>query len=118
MKNYKDKKYCVVTYGCQMNVHDSEKIAGMMEDLGMKATDKPECADVVVFNTCCIREGAEDRAFSNIAALKKCKAKNPDMVIAVCGCMPQQKAGKYNLKQKFWRDNRTFAATYLLLQET
>jgi len=100
MINYEDKKYNVVTYGCQMNVHESEKISGILEDLGMKHVDSPELADVVVFNTCCIREGAEDRAFSNISALKKIKAKNPDMVIAVCGCMPQQKEGKYDFKKK------------------
>lgn len=100
MINLKNKKYNVVTFGCQMNVHDSEKIAGMLEDLGMTNIDTPEQADVVVFNTCCIREGAEDKAFSNIAALKKVKAKNPDMIIAVCGCMPQQKEGKYDLKKK------------------
>lgn len=100
MIEYKGKKYNVVTYGCQMNVHDSEKIAGILEGLGMTHIDKPEMADVVVFNTCCIREGAEDRAFSNIASLKKCKQKNPDMVIAVCGCMPQQKNGKYDFSKK------------------
>ena len=100
MIEFKDKKYCVVTFGCQMNVHESEKISGILQDLGLVITDKPENADVVVFNTCCIREGAEDRAFSNISALKKCKAKNPNMIIAVCGCMPQQKEGKYDLKKK------------------
>ncbi len=100
MISYKGKKFNVVTYGCQMNVHDSEKIMGMLQDLGMEGVATPEQADVVVFNTCCIREGAEDRAFSNIAALKKYKAKNPDMVIAVCGCMPQQKQGKYDFKKK------------------
>ena len=100
MMNYKDKKYHVVTYGCQMNVHESEKITGILQSLGMTSIDKPELADVVVFNTCCIREGAEDRAFSNISALKKYKAKNPEMVIVVCGCMPQQKQGKYDFKTK------------------
>ena len=100
MIDFSNKKYNIVTYGCQMNVHESEKIAGILQDLGLSHTDKPEDADVVVFNTCCIREGAEDRAFSNIAALKKCKAKNPNMIIAVCGCMPQQKQGKYDFKKK------------------
>ncbi len=100
MLDYKDKKYHIVTYGCQMNVHESEKIAGILQDLGMLLTNEITSADVVVFNTCCIREGAEDRAFSNISALKKVKAKNPDMIIAVCGCMPQQKAGKYDFKTK------------------
>ena len=100
MISFEDKKYTVVTFGCQMNVHESEKISGILEDLGLSHVDKAESADVVVFNTCCIREGAEDRAFSNISALKKCKQKNPNMIIAVCGCMPQQKEGKYNLQKK------------------
>ena len=100
MIDFNGKKYDIVTFGCQMNVHESEKIAGILQDLGLTCVDKPELADVVVFNTCCIREGAEDRAFSNISALKKCKAKNKDMIIAVCGCMPQQKQGKYDFKKK------------------
>jgi len=66
----------------------------------MKETSKPEEAKVVVFNTCCIREGAEDRAYNNIAALKKQKEQDPEKVIVVCGCMPQQKNGKYNLKTR------------------
>lgn len=100
MKNYIGKKYCVVTYGCQMNIRESEKIKGILESLGMIETDIATDANVIVFNTCCIREGAEDRAYNNIASLKKYKLANPDTVIAVCGCMPQQKNGKYNLKVK------------------
>lgn len=90
----------MVTYGCQMNVHESEKIKGILSSLKMKEIEDVNKADVVVFNTCCIREGAEDRAYNNIMALKKIKQANPSKVIAVCGCMPQQQAGKYNLKQK------------------
>lgn len=100
MIEFVGKYYHIVTYGCQMNVHESEKIAGILETMGMKATDNIKEAKVVVFNTCCIREGAEDRAFSNISALKKHKEKNDDVVIVMCGCMPQQKEGKYNLKTK------------------
>lgn len=100
MIDFNGRKYNIVTFGCQMNVHESEKIAGILEDLGLTHVEKPEMADVVVFNTCCIREGAEDRAFSNISALKKRKAQNPDMIIAVCGCIPQQKQGKYDFKKK------------------
>ena len=83
-----------------MNVHESEKIRGILYSLGMNEIDDIEKANVVVFNTCCIREGAEDRAYSNISALKKWKQQNPDNVIIVCGCMPQQKNGKYNFKTK------------------
>ena len=100
MSNFEGKKYLVVTYGCQMNVHDSEKIAGMCENLGMKKATSKNDADYIIFNTCCIREGAEDKAFSNICALKPLKKKNPALKIVVCGCMPQQREGKYDLKEK------------------
>ena len=93
-------KYYIFTYGCQMNVHESEKIRGNFISMGMKETQDTENADVVVFNTCCIREGAEDRAYNNIVALKKTKENNPNKIIILCGCMPQQPEGKYNLKQK------------------
>ncbi len=86
-----DKKYLVITYGCQMNIHESEKLCGMLEELGFEKTDKKEDADIIVFNTCCIRQGAEDRAFGNIGALKPLKKKNKNLIIAVCGCMTQQK---------------------------
>ena len=100
MNRYTGKNFHVVTYGCQMNVHESEKIRGILSSLGMIETQEINEATVVVFNTCCIREGAEDRAYSNIAALKKWKAADSSRVIAICGCMPQQKEGKYNLKEK------------------
>ncbi len=100
MSNYNGKLYHVVTYGCQMNVHESEKIRGILYSLGMNETEDIEKANVVVFNTCCIREGAEDRAYNNIMALRKWKEKNPNNVIVLCGCMPQQKDGKYNMKNK------------------
>ena len=100
MKNYIGKTYHVVTYGCQMNVHESEKIRGILSSLGMCEIDSAETADVVVFNTCCIREGAEDRAYNNIMNLRKSKEKNPEKVIVMCGCMPQQKQGKYDFKTK------------------
>jgi len=100
MNRYIGKKYCVVTYGCQMNIRESEKIKGTLSSLGMIETQSTEEAMVVVFNTCCIREGAEDRAYNNIAAMKKQKLANPEKVIVVCGCMTQQKNGKYNLKTR------------------
>ena len=100
MNSYTGKFYHVVTYGCQMNVHESEKIRGILSSLGMNEVEDIENANVVVFNTCCIREGAEDRAYNNIMALRKWKENNPNNVIVVCGCMPQQKGGKYNFKTK------------------
>ena len=96
-----NKFYHIVTYGCQMNIHESEKLAGMLEELGYIKTDNRVNADVVVFNTCCIRQGAEDRAFGNIGALKNQKKKNPNLIIAVCGCMTQQKDRVEKLKTSY-----------------
>lgn len=84
------KYYKIVTFGCQMNVHESEKIAGTLESLGYKATEIDEQADVVVFNTCCVREAAEQKALGNIGKFKPIKKQKKDMIIAVCGCMVQQ----------------------------
>lgn len=84
------KNYIIHTYGCQMNVHESEKIAGILADMGYSECNSPEDADVIVFNTCCVRENAEQHAFGNIGMLKKLKSIKPELVIAVCGCMTQQ----------------------------
>ena len=96
-----EKFYHIVTYGCQMNVHESEKIAGILSELGYKHCDGPEQADIVVFNTCCIRENAENHAFGNIGMLKKLKSRRKDMLIAVGGCLPQQLNKAENLHEKF-----------------
>ena len=93
------KRYHVVTYGCQMNLHESEKLAGILVDLGYSFVEDINLADIIVFNTCCIRENAEDRAEGNIGALKGLKKKNK--IIAVGGCMTQQKGKAELLKKKF-----------------
>ena len=95
------EKYHIVTYGCQMNVHESEKIAGILRRMGYEATPKIEDADIIVFNTCCIRENAENHAFGNIGALKKLKKQKPELIIAVGGCMTQEKGKTEILKKKF-----------------
>ncbi len=95
------KNYHIVTYGCQMNVHESEKIAGILRGMGYKETNEKENADIIVFNTCCIRENAENHAFGNIGALKKLKRQNPELIIAVGGCMTQEKGKTEVLKKKF-----------------
>lgn len=84
-------KAFVHTYGCQGNVSDGEKLKGMLEKMGYELTEEVENADLVLYNTCAIREHAEDRVFGNIGALKPLKKNNPDMIIALCGCMMQQK---------------------------
>ena len=84
------KYYHITTYGCQMNVHESEKIAGLLNELGYESCDAIENADIAVFNTCCIRENAENHAFGNIGMLKKLKAQKKNMIVAVGGCLTQQ----------------------------
>lgn len=95
------KKYFIVTYGCQMNTHESEKIAGALEELDFEKANSEQDADIVVFNTCCIRENAERRAQGNIGALKPLKKDKPSLLIAVGGCMTQQDGAAVKLKQKF-----------------
>ena len=80
----------VHTFGCQGNVADSERLKGLLEKMGFGFTEEPENADISLFNTCAVREHAEDRLFGNVGALKKIKEKNPDFKIILCGCMMQQ----------------------------
>lgn len=94
-------KYHIVTYGCQMNVHESEKMAGILRKMGYEETSSEEDADIILFNTCCIRENAENHAFGNIGALKKLKKQKPDLIIAVGGCMTQEKGKTEILRKKF-----------------
>ncbi|HVE45610.1 MAG TPA: tRNA (N6-isopentenyl adenosine(37)-C2)-methylthiotransferase MiaB [Acidimicrobiales bacterium] len=82
--------YLIRTFGCQMNVHDSERIAGLLEADGMTATEDLEAADVVVLNTCCIRENADNKLYGNLGQLKSLKDRRPGMQIAVAGCLAQK----------------------------
>lgn len=99
--DFKKKKYCVVTYGCQMNLHESEKISGILSGMGMSAVNESENADVVVFNTCCIRDTAERRALGNIGKMKELKKKNKNLLIVVTGCMTQQNGFAENMKERY-----------------
>lgn len=96
---YGSNKYHIITYGCQMNEHESEKIAGMCEALGFTKTENKKDADLIVLNTCCVRENAENKIIGNIGALKNLKAKNKHLKIAVLGCMTQQE----QIAQKIYR---------------
>lgn len=91
----------VHTYGCQGNVADSERIKGMLAQMGYGFTDTAEAADFVLFNTCAVREHAEDRVFGNVGALKPVKAEKRDMVIALCGCMMQQAHVSERIKKSY-----------------
>lgn len=93
--------YHIVTFGCQMNVHESEKIAYILENKGYSFTPDREKADIIVFNTCAIREGAEDRFLGNVGALKRQKKANPNLLIAVCGCATQKQSTAEYIKKTF-----------------
>ncbi len=98
-----DKKhtYFVETYGCQMNVRDSQTLRGFFEEMGYTPAETRESADAVIFNTCCVREGAEDRLLGNLGKLKQEKKKRPDMLVMVCGCMMQEEGSAEKIKKRF-----------------
>lgn len=101
-KRYSSKPLaCVVTYGCQQNIADSEHIKGMLETMGYGFTEERIQAKLIIFNTCAVREHAEDRVFGNVGALKKYKLENPDVIIALCGCMMQQQHIADKIKKSF-----------------
>jgi tRNA-2-methylthio-N6-dimethylallyladenosine synthase len=87
------RTYQVRTYGCQMNVHDSERLTGLLEESGLVPAAEGEQADVVVFNTCAVRENADNRLYGNLSHLAPIKRENPDMQIAVGGCLAQKDKG-------------------------
>ena len=95
------KKYFIQTFGCQMNIHDSEKIAGMLKKLNYEETEEKSQADIIVFNTCCIRESAELKIMAKIGDVKALKRANKNLIVVVCGCMTQQKGMPENIKKKF-----------------
>ena len=96
-----NKFYKINTYGCQMNVHESEKVAGILEEMGYLACPEGESADIIVFNTCCIRDTAERRALGNIGVVKAEKKTNPDLILAVFGCMTQQEGVADTIKNRY-----------------
>lgn len=91
----------ISTYGCQQNVSDSEKIRGMLKEMGFGFTDSADAADFIIFNTCAVREHAEDRVFGNLGALKNQKRRKPSLTIAMCGCMAQQAHVAQRVKDSF-----------------
>ena len=97
----KEHKYFLYTFGCQMNENDSEKIAGMLKDMGYVPSAAAEHSDIIIFNTCCVREHAEEKVYGYLGALKRLHTDNPDLIIAVCGCMVQQKEVQSTIKEKY-----------------
>ncbi|MBS4539929.1 tRNA (N6-isopentenyl adenosine(37)-C2)-methylthiotransferase MiaB [Clostridium sp. D2Q-11] len=96
-----NKKYLITTWGCQMNEHDSEKIEGILNSLGYIATSDKEKADLIIYNTCLVRENAELKVYGNLGELKRLKRENPNLIIAICGCMMQKEEVRLVIKEKY-----------------
>ncbi|TMW73286.1 tRNA (N6-isopentenyl adenosine(37)-C2)-methylthiotransferase MiaB [Alteribacter natronophilus] len=96
----KGKKFLIRTYGCQMNEHDSENMAGILLNMGFESTSLADEADVILINTCAIRENAENKVFGEIGNLKNMKLERPELVIGVCGCMSQEESVVNRIMQK------------------
>ena len=84
------KKFYSLAMGCQMNAHDSEKLEGMLDEMGYERTQEETEADFIIYNTCCVRENAELKVYGKLGWLKHYKKENPNAVVALCGCMMQQ----------------------------
>ncbi len=95
------RRYHIVSMGCQMNERDSESIAGMLEAMGMTRADVREEADLILYNTCCVRENAENKALGNVIWLKELKKDKPDLMICVGGCMTQEKGMAAMMKKRY-----------------
>lgn len=102
LERYSDLPLAYVhSFGCQQNVSDGEKIKGMFAEMGFGLTDEPEQADAIIFNTCAVRENAEDRVFGLIGSLKHLKKRRPDVIIGLCGCMVQQEHIAEKIKKSY-----------------
>ncbi len=106
-------KAYIRTYGCQQNVSDGEKLKGYAVQMGYTLIDSAADADFVLYNTCAVRENAEDRVFGNLGALKANKRRNPDMVIGVCGCMTQQEHIAQRIKKSYPQVDLIFGTHHL-----
>lgn len=104
----KRKRAYTHTFGCQQNEADTERIRGMLHEMGYEMTDAPDDADFILFNTCAVREHAEDRAFGNIGALSHLKRQKPDLIVALCGCMAQQEKNVEKIKRSYPQVNLLF----------
>ena len=100
----KDKKYLILTYGCQMNVHDSEYISGIMEDIGYTKTEEMDDANVIIVNTCAIRENAHNKAEGMLGRIKHLKETHNDIIVIFCGCMAQEEGLVNKIKDYKWID--------------
>ncbi|ACL76050.1 tRNA (N6-isopentenyl adenosine(37)-C2)-methylthiotransferase MiaB [Ruminiclostridium cellulolyticum] len=97
----KPVRYIIETFGCQMNENDSERLSGMLSGMGYSECSERKDSDLIIFNTCCVRENAEQKVYGHLGALKKLKETNPNLIIAICGCMMQQKDVVEHIKKTY-----------------
>ena len=108
----KDLHYYIETFGCQMNEKDSEKFAGVLNEIGYTQTQNIKQADFILYNTCCIRENAERKIYGRVGNLRRLKEKKPDLIVAVCGCMMQQEHVLERLRRKYRKEVDIIFGTY------
>ena len=101
MSTGQEKTYKIVTFGCQMNARDSEKLAGILETKGYKEVDDERVADIVIFNTCTVRENANEKLYGHIGQLKSSYMENKNKIIGICGCMMQEKDEVEKIREKY-----------------
>ena len=100
-----NKKYYIKTYGCQMNVHDSENIKALLEEMSFSETNSMEDADLIILNTCAIRENAHNKVFGFLGRVKHLKETKPNIITGICGCMAQEENVVSEIKNKYkWVD--------------
>ena len=97
----KDKKYYIITHGCQANQRDSETMAGILDELGYSPINDEKKADVIIINTCAVRQGAEEKVLGEVGALKRLKTNNPDLIICIAGCMAQEERTVKLIMEKY-----------------
>ena len=100
-REYNNLKYYIRTYGCQMNVHDTEEISAILEALGYTKTENYMESDLIILNTCAIRENVHDKVFGFLGRCKNLKKKNPNLILGLCGCMAQEEKVAENIKEKY-----------------
>jgi len=101
----KNKTYYIKTYGCQMNEHDTENIKAILEQMSFKEVDNMENADLILLNTCAIRENAHNKVFGMVGRIKHLKESKPNIIVGLCGCMVQEEVIAEEIKNKYkWLD--------------
>ena len=110
------KSYYIYTYGCQMNTADSERLSHQLESVGYTPTEDVETADLILLNTCAIRENAHNKVFGMIGRIKHLKEEKPDIIAGICGCMAQEEVVVNEILEKYNGENGDYASRVYVLK--